>query len=272
MLTKAIKGKNFKFRDCFNELTVGIFSDFLGVEIELSKLEDEEERLEKDLKELKKNNSDSDLLREVIFIDSQLVDVDYKIRARKLELLMLLAYRPNRLKRYAKFITHDFTDTVLGIIHNKIHGFEKWVNGVKLVKKFRFKDYKKPKFWSISKITKFEVFDTTKTTVLRDYAATLVARKIDDLSDQFAKNRWSNLSKFVAYVCRPEIEQEETPVGDKKGFFRAGKLNNLTLDDRLKAYNDLLAETVDKRADLFRDLPLVIAIGVYKQYFFLSRR
>lgn len=277
MITTKLAGRKkkrtAKFKNKFEELSVEEFVDFIAQEEKLGKLEDDEERLEAELKALDATQPGAD--NAVIFIDAELQDIKRKIRAAKVEMLGILS---DNYKKNVAFMlnTQGFNDRhiiqILLKIRETLTDFNAWVQRVKPVKNFRFTDYQKPHFWSLTKVREFEVFDTDKQTVLRDSAAMMVAKKVDTINAELKANRWANLARFVAYAARPATQKEEIDVSDKKAFLYKSNLAVLSVDDRLKAYNDKLAETVDLRTPIFSKLPLVIAIGVYKQYFFLSRR
>lgn len=272
-LSGAKKSRTIPFKNKFNELSTATFCKFIEKEEELSDLETKLDLLDQELRDLPIQAPNITTL--VIVLDSDINDTERKIRALKIELLGLLS---NDYTRTVNFIintigiTERLVNSALLAIHNSMGDFDAWAKKVPMVDKFKFSDYKRPSFFSISKVREFQVFDSASNTVLRDSAASIVARKVDSIEKEFEANRWSNLPRFLAYVCRPAIEKEEICTQDKKAFFGGASVKTLGVDDRLKAYNDLLANMVDLRTPLFAKLPLSIAIGVYKQYFFLSRR
>lgn len=277
MLNIIFEGKKSKrvisFKNSFNELTVGEFCAFIFEQEKLNIAAEKLQKADEELRQLQKRTDD--ILDIVLILDSEINDLERQIRSHQIYMLGILSNRRNKVIEYllnTKGITQELIRKALRTIQKELGSFSDWVPGVKLVNKFRFADYKKASPFSLTRMKTFEVFNMDNQTVLRDAAAGFVAAKIDAINDELKANRWQNLTRFIAYVCRPETEKEEISTQDKKAFFGGKKIVSLSIDDRLKAYNDLLAETVNLRAPLFDKLPLVTAIGIYKQYFFLSRR
>lgn len=272
-ITGRKKGKVIRFRNKFSELDVSTFCLFREKEEKLDVLEPQLLKAEAELKALPDDAPDLENL--VIVIDAHLQDLDRQIRAVKIELLALLSTNYKKTVNYlinTRGVSQRLINAALLAIRETMNDFEGWAMKIKLVNKFRFTDYKKADFWNFNKVQDFEVFNTDSNSVLRDSAAMLVARNIDTINTELAANRWTNLPKFLAFVCRPATEKEEIDLKDKKAFFGGSKLKGVSITDRLKAYNDLLAKTVELRTPIFNRLPLATAIGAYKQYFFLSRR
>ena len=267
------KTRLISFKNKFSELSVGEFAGFIVREEKIGDLEDKLEKLEAEFDELKAQDGE-ELTSVIIVADAEIVGVQHKIRGLQVELLAILS---GNFQKTVNFIINHIHPVLvkqaLSALHKTMGSFEDWVKGVKLVSGFRFTDYKRDSYFHLTKVKDFEVFNTDRTTVLRDSAASAAAAKIDELQEGLAANRWSNLPRFLAYVCRPAREKEEIAVGYKNiksAFLGSKEVDSMSVDDRLTAYNNLLAETADLRTPIFERLPLATAIGAYKQYFFLS--
>ena len=271
------KKASFRFKNKFSELTVGEFRRFMLKAEEIGKAIEEGAKLEEDLEELKKK-TDVDITDEVILIDASLLSVDSRIRALKIEQLALLSGDYEKTVSYlmnTPGVTQKFIFKLWKNVQAGFGDFFSWFERVKARDKFRFSDYRKANFWSLTKITVFQVFDMDRTTVLRENAVATMAAKIDTFEGEFKENRWKNLPLFLAYVCRPAVEEFEITASRKnrkKAFFGGSQVAELSVADRLEGYNEKLEEVIPKREKIFDSLPLPLAFAVYKQYFFLSRR
>jgi len=269
------------FKNSFAELKVFEFCELIKIEekidsllIEVNKMEAELNKMETELKALR--TDEGNLTNLVIIIDANLNDLDRQIRSLKVESLVLLSNNPKKILGWllnTRGITQDVINKAYYSVQKGLGDFKDFIRDVKPVRVLRFTDYKKSHIFNFTKVKVFEVFDMDNQTVLRDAAANIVAAKIDAIKTEIeGSNRWDNLARFIAYVCRPATEKEEISTEDKKAFFGGTRIARLNVDDRLKAYNDLLAKEVDCRTSIFSRLPFATAIGIYKQYFFLSRR
>jgi len=265
--------KPISFIDNFLELSVNAFCNFIYVEEKHFEIEDKLKAVHSELKNIAFSTPKAQSL--IDSLENDLMALELALLSARIDVLSSLTKDPTKTKNIllnTQGVTFDVIRKAMLAIQENMGSFEPWFNSIKPVKNFRFSDFKKRKFYNLFNTTNFEVFDTDSQTVLRDSAANMVASRIETINKELEINRWENLPVFIAYVCRPSSEKEEIDVLDETSFFGGKKIALLSTEDRLKGYNKKLAETVEKRALVFRELPLATALGVYKQYFFLSRR
>lgn len=280
MFNLTIKGpttkRNFKVIDSFSEMSTARFCEFMAAEQKLRQQENKrKEALDRlnAVEELSKEESGLLNLDDILL---ELQEQDSLVRLSRIDLLASLCKSEKAANYFVN--TKGVTDYV---IHEpltralkSLADLETWVLSLKPVNKFKLADTKNKSILDLFRAKTFEVFDMDRQTVLRDAAAQRVASKLDDLVRQFANDRWENLTTFIAYVCRPTNEVYEISAQRRnkaKSFFGGKEVSSLSTEDRLEAYNNLLRETVEHRKEVFKKLPLRITMGVYKQYFFLSR-
>lgn len=267
--------KVFKFKNSFEELLCSEFIALNSIAQKLKKIGDRVQSYELELKGL--DNSNPMLLEAVLHIDNELMQLDQSIRALKIESLFVLALDKS-ISKYlltTKGVVFAHIQAAFVATQKGFADFEQFVKVVKPLEVFKFQDYYKGHLLNFTKRKEFRVFDTTNQTVLRDAAANMVAAKIDGIREELEElegSRWENLPRFVAYVARPSNEIDEISINDKNNFYGGRDIRTLSVEDRLEGYNRKLAKEVELRTEVFQKLPLALAVGVYKQFFFLSQR
>ncbi len=259
------------FVNSFKEMTVQQFIDCMLVNDDIKEKLISLEKAEKDFEELDPTN-----VADLMFLDADILALRSDLMKLECKMLATLTKSPDKVYLFllnTPGVTYVSVRKIWLKIEAELLKFNNWFKQLKAVKTFRFSDYKKHNFFKLTKVIKFEVFDMTGTTVLRDAAASRLASQIDDVRQEFSKNRWSNLPKFLAFICRPSFQEKEFSAYSpdfKKSFFGNSKATHLSAEDKLTAYNEKIGIVTDERTEIFKRLPLPIALGVYKQYFFLS--
>ena len=259
------------FVNSFKEMTVQQFIDCMLVNEEMQKVNTNLEAAQKAFDDIQSDNP-----MDILLVEADILALRSDLMKLECKMLATLTKSPDKVYLFllnTPGVTYVSVRKIWLKIEAELVKFNNWFKQLKAVKTFRFSDYKKHNFFKLTKVIKFEVFDMTGTTVLRDAAASRLASQIDDVRQEFSKNRWSNLPKFLAFICRPSFQEKEFSAYSpdfKKSFFGNSKATHLSAEDKLTAYNEKIGIVTDERTEIFKRLPLPIALGVYKQYFFLS--
>lgn len=257
--------RRLDFWNKFEELPISAFVDFLKKEVVVQKIQDEIKCIRDDMERVEEDDVESVVFLENLFFE----------KAARLNIAfcgMLAALSPDKEAFETLTETPGITPAVLietfEAINARLGDFQAFFDKTKATSTFKFKDYKKR---LLGRDTKFIVQPLSRQTVLRDAAANVVADKIANIESEFSAANFESLARFVAYVARPENEEEEYLPNVKKVFIGGKSFERLSAEDRLSAYNEKLRETVELRTEVFEALPLSVALGVWK-YWFLQKK
>ncbi len=283
MLSVKIETTTIKFKNNLQELSVLEFSENIKKEIRIDNVLKQADQLSGNIEQLYKRIdnlklSEEDLRPgiqdEIQTFEADCLNLIQRALMLRVEQLAALTVDPS--------VTEDFLTTTKGIdadilrnIYKKVNeGFGDpltFFNETKPIQSFRFDDFKRHGLFRLKR-TNFHVYDLDSQTVIRDAAATMVGQQIGTFRKQFEKNDWRNFARFVAYVARPKKEEfEYLPKERLRSFIGGNWFERMSPADRLSAYNQKLAEVVEERTVIFESLPLPVAIGIYKYYFFLKK-
>jgi hypothetical protein len=257
------------FANDFKEFTVQQFIECMVINDEMQKVNTDLEAAEKTFDEMQADNP-----MDILLVEADVLALRSNLMKLECKMLAALTKAPEKVYVFllnTPGVTYISVKKIWLKIEDNLARFNDWFEKLKPLNKFKFSDYKKHNFFKLTKVITFEVFDMTQTTVLRDSAASRIASQIDDVRTEFSKDRWSNLPKFLAFVCRPSFQEKEFSAYSpdfKKSFFGNKNASHISAEDQLTAYNEKIGIVTDERTEIFKRLPLPIALGIYKQYFF----
>lgn len=294
MLSVQIGKETIRFKDNFEEVTVKIFAEHIDKENEIDKVLKQIEDMKKNVADFEavlnpnksqegeqSGNSEQitakakeEIIREVSYLEADILEKSHFVTMLRISQISQLTDNPKKTERFLS-TTKGIDSGVLSKIYLKIQdGFGDFLfyfQNLKAVKSFGFKDFRRHGIFRRKKCI-FRVSDLDRQTVIRDAGATIVAQKIGMFAKQFQSNNWKNFARFVAYVARPKKEEFEYFPRRRFRSFIGGKwFEQMSASDRLTTYNKKLEEAVEARTTIFEDLPISVAIGIYKYYFFLKK-
>jgi hypothetical protein len=273
MLSVQIEKETIRFKNDLNEITVSEFSANIEQERQIEKILKQADQLFDDSEQLQKTGTEHDR-SEAAFLQAEAVGNIARARMMRISQISALSTDPAKTEDFLA-TTNGIDNQVLSDVYEKINeGFgdpTAFFASAAPVQSFRFDDYKRHGLFRLKRAN-FHVYDLDSQTVIRDAAATIVGQQIGTFRQQFESNDWKNFARFVAYVARPKKEEFEYLPKRKLSSFIGGRwFERMSPADRLAAYNQRLAEAVESRTPIFERLPLPIAIGIYKYYFFLKK-
>lgn len=281
MLSVKIEKRTIEFKNSFDEITIEDFAINIDFENKIEKVLKEIEAFRKDRDDFRKVADDAKSEEEPNEADLQIehlneliIEATFRCQMFRISQISFLTDNPKRTENFL-LETKGITAKILSDIYKKIQegfgDFLKYFKNLKEVKSFRFRDFERHGFFKLKNCI-FEVKDLSKQTVIRDAGATIVAQKIGTFRNQFESNNWRNFARFVAYVARPAKEDfEYFPRKKWSSFIGGKKFEQMSAADRLSVYNAKLKEAVEERTKIFNQLPISVAIGVYKYYFQLKK-
>ena len=274
MLNIKIAGSRWKFKNKFDEITVKEFSENVRIDHKIDAIQKAIDEHKANIAELEKIGT-MESQDDQMDIDIELAGLIMKSRMQRIHQISRLCNRPNECEDFL-LTTKGIDAEVLGQVYNAVNDcfdrYEQYFAELPGVKSFRFNDYKPSGLFRLKR-SNFHVADLSNQTLLRDSAAIVVAQKIGNFRIQSEAGNWDQLAKFCAFVCRPKREKYEYMPGQKWYSFIGGeRFESLSAPDRLTMYNQNLENTVQERTSIFEDLPIAVALGIYKYYFILKKK
>lgn len=273
MLHVKIANETIGFKNDLNEITVSEFSENVEKEKQIEKVLKQADQLFADSEQLAKTGKEHDR-SEAAFLEAEAIGNVTRARMMRISQISALTDDPPSTEDFLS-TTEGIDNEILSDIYEKINdGFgdpTAFFASTPAVQSFRFDDYRRNGLFRLKRAN-FYVADLDGQTVIRDAAATMVGQQIGTFRQEFEKNDWRNFARFVAYVARPKKEEfEYMPKKSFRSFIGGKWFERMSPADRLSAYNQKLSEAVEGRTPIFERLPLSVAIGIYKYYFFLKK-
>ena len=202
--------------------------------------------------------------RQVLYLSSQIDEIDNKIGQKRTDLLIELCL--NNKNKFSKFCLespeygYSLAREAVKHLFAKMGDFADYWDAAAPVESFA------ARVGVLPFKTHFKLHDFESTTLLRENIANQRIKEAFAFSEEIVQDKdWDNICKFIATIVRPASEIKEFSFS-QKAFVKSQKLKGMNYSERLDYYMEQLDKQVEDQSKIFENLPLNIAIGIIKTY------